>query len=108
MAEQAGFRIWIDGDAAGFPCRADQHVLQAMREAGRPLLAVGCRSGGCGICRIRVTEGQYATRQMSAAAVSCDEAGEGYALACRVLPRSDMRIITAPLCRGMIEKALAA
>lgn len=91
------YRIAVDGDATGFPCRADQNVLEAMRASGRRVLAVGCRNGGCGVCRIHVVEGLCETRRMSAACVTAAQAEVGVALACRLYPRSDMRIVPAPL-----------
>ncbi|MCT2401403.1 2Fe-2S iron-sulfur cluster-binding protein [Novosphingobium mangrovi (ex Huang et al. 2023)] len=106
------FRILVDGDAAGFACRADQNVLQAMRAAGRSVLAVGCRGGGCGVCRVVIAEGQYEAKHMSAAWVTAEQAEVGMGLACRIYPRSDLRIEQAPRrCRARrtdAGKAVAA
>lgn len=73
-----------------FPCSSDTSVLIAMGKVGANYLPVGCRSGGCGVCKIRVLEGEYETKAMSRAYVSLDEEKSGCALACKVFPRSDL------------------
>ncbi len=102
------FRVVIEGEPRAVACRADQSVVDAMRANMTGGLAFSCRSGGCGLCRVRIIEGRYETRPMSAACVTPDEARAGYALACRVLPRSDLRLVPAVRCRDAAAKALAA
>lgn len=107
------FRIRIGGDAAGFACRADQTVLNAMITAGRApagieRLPVGCRGGGCGVCRVQVTGGRYDAERMSAACVTAEQADAGIALACRIRPRSDLTLLPAPLDRARRCEARAA
>lgn len=99
---RARARVWsveIAGSRA-FPCREDQTVLAAMRDAGLNPLAVGCRGGGCGVCRVRVAAGEYRTGPMSADCVSASEIAAGLALACRVTPRADLQLVAAPMDRG--------
>jgi ferredoxin len=92
------FTVRVAGFDGGFACRADQRVLEALAATpfggpGRPTrpdLKIGCRRGGCGICRVRVLAGCYETTVMSAAFVDEGERGEGYALACCLYPRSDL------------------
>lgn len=100
--------IRIGDSARSFACRPDQSLLQAMREAGQTGLPIGCRNGGCGVCRVQVKAGDYETRQMSAACVDARAAGEGLALACRIYPRSDMAVIAAPRRCARDHTALAA
>lgn len=102
------FRVAIEGEPRALACRHDQTVVEAMRATMTGGLAFSCRSGGCGLCRVRIIEGRYETRPMSAACVTPDEARSGYALACRVLPRSDLRLVPAVRCRDDASKALAA
>ena len=87
----------MDGDDQEFFCGEEQNLLQGMRsfQLGVPMLEaipVGCRGGGCGICRIRVLSGDYKTEKMSRKHVSEEEQARGMALACRVYPRSDLRV----------------
>jgi ferredoxin len=63
-----------------------------MVAAGRRDLPVGCRSGGCGVCRVRVDEGEYTVGPMSAAQVDAQDAAQGIALACRLFPTTDLRV----------------
>ncbi|WP_343222226.1 2Fe-2S iron-sulfur cluster-binding protein [Novosphingobium profundi] len=91
-----------------FPCREDQNVLEAMRHAGLNPLAIGCRGGGCGVCRVRVSDGEYFARPMSTACVPPEEAIEGLALACRIMPRTDLKMSAAPMDRCCKPKARKA
>ncbi|MBP2227919.1 ferredoxin [Azospirillum agricola] len=92
------------GDSGGapsaFPCRGDETVVAAMerlrlpapglrRTPGRPI-PVGCRQGGCGVCRVQILSGSYRLQPMSRAHVSEAEERAGYALACRLIPESDL------------------
>ena len=80
-----------------FFCDDEQHLLQGMRnfQLGVPMLEaipVGCRGGGCGICRIRILSGDYEAKKMSCKHVAEEDQKTGIALACRVYPRSELRV----------------
>ena len=94
---------------AAFSCRPEQRVLEAMAGSlfpkAKPGLTVGCRRGGCGICRVRVLEGNYETSAMSASFVSEAEQQEGYALACCIYPRGDLSLVPARKEVNQINKA---
>lgn len=79
-----------------FHCSADTTLLVGMEKAQNQALSVGCRGGGCGVCRIRVLRGEYESKRMSRAHVSEQEQQNGVALACRILPRSDLLICAEP------------
>src|SRR3546814_14958313 len=64
------FDVAIAGLDGSFRCKADQSILGAMIAAGRRPIAVGCRSGGCGVCRMQVVKGTYTTGRMNRAVVS--------------------------------------
>ncbi|WP_308645947.1 2Fe-2S iron-sulfur cluster-binding protein [Ottowia beijingensis] len=53
---------------------------------------MGCRQGGCGVCKVHILEGQYARRVMSRAHVSAEEEAAGCVLSCRIYPTSDLRL----------------
>lgn len=84
-------RVQIVGGTK-FICREDERVLIAMERCGASDIGVGCRGGGCGMCRVRVVAGDYRTGKMSTAKVSETEREAGYALACRLFPASDLLI----------------
>jgi ferredoxin len=79
-------------DGAEFDCGEDERVLIAMERCGADGIEVGCRGGGCGICRIRVVGGDYKTGKMSAEKVSDVDRAAGIALACRLYPAGDLWI----------------
>lgn len=83
-------------DVAGIgriPCAEGISVLRAMAAAGRSLLPVGCRSGGCGVCRVRVACGRYRTGLMSRAEVSAEDVEAGIVLACQLYPLTDLELV---------------
>jgi ferredoxin len=75
-----------------FACRSDQSVLVAMERLGKNVIAVGCRGGGCGACKVRVLSGEYTCGRMSRAHVSEQEQAQGYALSCKLYPLSDLAV----------------
>lgn len=93
------FKIRVRGSDVVASCAETEKALIALEQAvafPRPVpVNVGCRKGGCGACRVRVLSGEYTTMKMSRAHVTEEEQAEGYALACRILPLSDMEIESA-------------
>ncbi|WP_293396012.1 2Fe-2S iron-sulfur cluster-binding protein [Nevskia sp.] len=77
---------------ASFEVRGDEHLLCGMERLGRRGIPVGCRGGGCGVCKVQVVAGSYHTRKMSRDCVSSTEETQGYALACRLYPDTDLDI----------------
>ncbi|WP_339651036.1 2Fe-2S iron-sulfur cluster-binding protein [Halopseudomonas pelagia] len=75
-----------------FSCEPEQSVLKAMEQQANRCVPVGCRGGGCGLCKVQVLSGEYQCGPMSRkhvpeAALACGEV-----LACRLYPRSDLTI----------------
>lgn len=98
------FSIHIEDTGEGFACGAGQNVLQGMERLGRRGIPVGCRGGGCGVCKIRITSGTYRSAKMSRACVSEAEVAAGVVLACKVFPRSDLRVEVV----GKMRKAVTS
>jgi ferredoxin len=71
------FQVRVHGVETGFDCARSESVLAAMGQAGARGLTVGCRNGGCGVCRVQVLAGDYETGQMSAAQISADDHARG-------------------------------
>lgn len=84
-------QVAVDGNEP-FPCSEDEKVLIAMERLGRDDIFVGCRGGGCGICKVKVVSGAYRTGKMSRLQVSEDEEAAGFALACRLYPLDNLQI----------------
>lgn len=96
-------RCWIrpagtGADVTGtwFDVRQGERLLHEMIKRQVADIPVGCRGGGCGVCRVRVIEGDYRTKRMSRAHVSEADEAAGIALACRVIPTSDIIVELAP------------
>jgi ferredoxin len=68
----------------------------AMVARGVRAIPVGCRGGGCGVCRVQVVSGDYETRRMSRRHVSEEDEAAGYALACRLIALGDLVVCPAP------------
>ena len=86
------YSVTIEDSGDRLTCAASDNVLRAMEVLGRKGISVGCRGGGCGVCKLRVTEGAYRTRKMSRACVTAEEEASGVVLACRLFPDSDLRV----------------
>jgi ferredoxin len=81
----------VDGDAsATFEVREGQRLLHEMVAHHATAISVGCRGGGCGVCRVRVLEGTYTTRRMSRRHVTEADEADGIVLACRTIATSDL------------------
>ncbi len=84
------WQVRIRDTGETFLCAEDQHLLKGMLSMGKRGIPSGCHGGGCGVCKVRILQGRYRTGPMSRDKVSRQEEEEGYALACRVMPRSDL------------------
>lgn len=73
-------------------CPDTDNLLRSMEKLGRKGIPVGCRNGGCGVCKVQVTQGRYTSRVMSRAHVAEAEEQSGIVLACRITPGSDMAV----------------
>lgn len=90
-------KIDLSGHDKSITARTDQTVLQALIAAAVAVVPVGCRGGGCGICRIKVVSGRYRSQVMSRSRISEEDERESIVLACRVFPESDISIVALPL-----------
>lgn len=99
-------RIHIENCDDSFPCAEGADVLRAMECLGRKGIPVGCRGGGCGVCKVQVLEGPYHTGTMSRACVSEQEQAQGFALACKLIPDGDVRLRVVGRMSRSFESAL--
>lgn len=76
-----------------FRCAHGQNLLAALK-AGGSALRVGCRNGGCGVCKVRILGGEIDGGRMSVAHVDERERQRGVVLACRAIPKTDLLIET--------------
>ncbi len=87
------FIIAIEDSGEEFACSAERNVLKAMEQLGRKGIPVGCRGGGCGVCRVQVVgDGRYRTGKMSREQVPVEDEEQGICLACKLFPEADLRL----------------
>lgn len=87
-----------------YRCEATQTLLAGMEKLGRKGIPVGCRGGGCGVCKVRVEQGSVQTGRMSRAHVSAKEETQGYVLACRAYPLSDLHVRPAAVLSRCLQR----
>lgn len=86
------YTITIDDTGESYRCVDYRSVLAGMEALGKKGIPVGCRNGGCGVCKVQVVDGLYTKRVMSREHVSEDEEAAGCVLSCRIHPISDLHI----------------
>jgi ferredoxin len=104
-------QVTIAQTGESYPCAIGESLLQGMIRLGRKGIPVGCVNGGCGVCKVRVTEGTtQVLGPVSRAHVSAEEEAEGYTLACRVGPACELKLevtgkMTKPFFKGFEAQA---
>ena len=92
-----------------YPCAIGESLLKGMLLLGRKGIPVGCVNGGCGVCKVRILEGEIKQLgPVSRAHVTQDEEGCGYTLACRVGPVTPVRLEVAGKFEKPFSKGYAA
>jgi ferredoxin len=92
MNHTTAYEILIADTGERFACRAGENILKAMERLSRRGIPVGCRGGGCGVCKVQVRRGEYRAQKMSRAHVSAAEEAVGVGLACRLVPTTDLEL----------------
>ncbi|WP_153168714.1 2Fe-2S iron-sulfur cluster-binding protein [Thauera sp. 2A1] len=95
------FRVSIANTGEEYVCSEDDNLLKGMEQLSRKGIPVGCRGGGCGVCKIQIESGTYRSIKMSRSYVTREEEASGIVLACRVFPQSD---ITLSVLGKMVKK----
>lgn len=86
------YTVTIEETGESFRCSPQESLLAGMERLGKRGIPVGCRGGGCGVCKVQITAGNYDKRVMSRAHVSEEDEAAGRLLACRVRPAGDLRL----------------
>lgn len=99
-------QVLVEQTCESYSCATSESLLRGMLRLGRRGIPVGCVNGGCGVCKVRITQGAIQPLgPVSRAHISCDEEAQGYTLACRVAPITAVRLQIAgkferPFSRG--------
>ena len=102
------FVIHIEDTGESYTANETRSVLEGMEALGKKGIPVGCRQGGCGVCKVQVLEGQYTRRVMSRAHISAEEESTGCVLSCRIYPNSDLRLNVVGAMKNNIYRSKAA
>lgn len=77
-----------------YQCGPDQTPLKAARNNFIPF-PTGCQRGGCGMCKVKVLDGEYDHELVrSHEYLPDEELNNHFALACCMTPKSNLEIIT--------------
>ncbi len=88
----AAYTITIVDDGSSYRCTDTRTLLEGMEALGKKGIPVGCRGGGCGVCKVQILSGTYTKRVMSREHISVQEEADGFVLACRVRPTSEVQL----------------
>jgi ferredoxin len=84
--------IVIADTGESYLCDETETVLAGMARLGRKGIPLGCRGGGCGVCKVAVVDGRFQAGTMSRQHVSEEELHARKALACRIHPQSKLTL----------------
>lgn len=83
------------GQKFEYNCPSNLSPVQAARNQFIPIPS-GCIRGGCGMCKVKVTKGDYEQNPIrNHDYLSDEEMNNGYALACLMTAKSDLEMYTA-------------
>ena len=84
--------VTIEPDGIKAQSEEGETVLRALGRAGLRY-RVGCRRGGCGICKVQLTHGEVRyERPIATSVLSDDERVAGICLSCRAVPITNIVI----------------
>lgn len=70
----------------------EETVLSGLYKAGYAY-TVGCKRGGCGVCKVDCHTGEFSyNRPIADTVISADERHDGTCLSCRAVPETDITI----------------
>jgi ferredoxin len=84
------YKVTLEETGESYRCSSKESLLAGMERLGKKGIPVGCRGGGCGVCKVAIVSGTYEKRVMSRAYISVEEEANGIVMACRVRPAGDV------------------
>ena len=90
--DEVAAEVTILPDGVRVVAREDETLLRALARAGLRY-RVGCRRGGCGVCKVQLKLGEVRyERPIADSVLSDDERVEGICLSCRAVPITNIVI----------------
>ncbi|MGZ9710015.1 2Fe-2S iron-sulfur cluster binding domain-containing protein [Glaciimonas sp. GNP009] len=102
------FSVMLVNTGQTVTCKAGETLLAAFMRSGKKGIPVGCRGGGCGVCKIEVISGQIHTKPMSRSHVREEDERARRLLACSVYPLSDLKVSAIGRLAGLIAPSQAS
>lgn len=99
-------RITLLDTGECFDCHADESVLHGLARLGKRGIPVGCRGGGCGVCKVEVVSGAFRKKVMSRAHVSAEEEARGAVLACRICAEGDLQVKAVGKLQQAVQRTI--
>jgi ferredoxin len=92
--------IFVRGEIGSFPGMCGENILKILRPLHKRCIVSGCRNGGCGICEIKILEGDYFAGVASTKR-AYSASNEISLLACKTYALSDLLVeIVKPIQRN--------
>jgi ferredoxin len=87
----SGYTITLRPSGDTVLCHREETVLSAILRSGAKIM-FGCRGGGCGTCKLRLSSGRVAHGRCSAAVLPEEEKANGSFLSCQARALGDLTI----------------
>jgi len=85
-------KIYVEGLDGCYEIAEGKAVLDAFVSDRDKFIQLGCRGGGCGVCKIKILSGSYRCGKMSKTYVSEEDLARGEVLACKTFAEGDLLI----------------
>jgi ferredoxin len=86
-------RVTIAETGETFTNQVNLSILESLQRLGKAGIPVGCRSGGCSVCKVEILDGAWRQcRPMSREYVNDEDLAAGRVLACCVTPTADVTL----------------
>jgi CDP-4-dehydro-6-deoxyglucose reductase len=85
--------IGEEGKNQQITCYETESLLDAANRQGVKI-PYACKGGGCGLCKIKVEEGEFERKKSSIAVLPEEERKMNFALACKTYPKSHIKLST--------------
>lgn len=100
------YAVNITNTGEAFACASTTNILAGMDALGRHGIPVGCRGGGCGVCKVYIESGEIRSEKMSRACLTAEEQQQGFVLACRSYPISNVQVRAVDRLARCVERSL--
>ncbi len=97
------YNILVKDKARNHTCNENKNLMDGL-SIYENLVPKGCHNGACGVCKIHISNGDYSKLKMNRKHISQEDENNNIVLACKVLPKTDMKIEFLPKTISNIDK----